>query len=42
MNQRQFKGLFKNKEKRVGDSAALRIKDCETKNMTTLCHRNRK
>ncbi len=36
MNQRQFKGLFKKKEKRVGGSE---IKDCETKDMATLCHR---
>ncbi len=39
MNQRQFKGLFKKNEKRVGDSE---IKNFETKNMATFCHKHRK
>ncbi len=42
MNQRQFKGLYKKKEKHVVGFGGAEIKDCETKNMVTLCHRHRK
>ncbi len=42
MNQRQFKGLFKKKRKACKGFGGAAMKDCETKNKATLCHRHRK